>query len=55
MLLPLLAQFLPMIIDRLTPDGRTPAGQSGGVPDIGDLLGGVLGGGGLGSLRGGGR
>ena len=58
MLLPLLAQFLPMIIDRLTPDGQAPAPgaeQSGGLPDIGDLVGGVLGGGGLGSLLGGGR
>jgi uncharacterized protein YidB (DUF937 family) len=58
MLLPLLAQFLPMIIDHLTPDGTPPAPgaeQSGGIPDIGDLLGGVLGGGGLGSLLGGGR
>jgi uncharacterized protein YidB (DUF937 family) len=57
-LLPLLAQFLPMIIDRLTPDGQAPAPgaeQSGGLPDIGDLVGGVLGGGGLGSLLGGGR
>jgi uncharacterized protein YidB (DUF937 family) len=58
MLLPLLAQFLPMIIDHLTPDGKQPAPgaeQSGGIPDIGDLIGGVLGGGGLGSLLGGGR
>ena len=52
-LLPLLAQFLPMIIDRLTPDGNEPAGQSGGLPDVGDLVGGVLGGGGLGGLLGG--
>jgi uncharacterized protein YidB (DUF937 family) len=55
MLLPLLAQFLPMILDRLTPDGKTPAqGGAGGSNDIGDLLGGLLsGGGGLGGLLGG--
>ena len=52
-LLPLLAAFLPMIIDHLTPDGQVPAG--GAAPDqtdIGDLLGGILGGG-LGGVLGG--
>ena len=52
-LLPLLAAFLPMIIDHLTPDGQVP--QGGSVPgkgDIGDLLGGIIGGG-LGGILGG--
>ena len=48
-LLPLLAAFLPQIIDMLTPDGTTPAGgldgaAGGGMPDLGGLLGGLLGG-----------
>lgn len=49
MLLPLLAAFLPQIVDMLTPDGKAPAGgvneaaaKSG--PDLGGLLGGLLGG-----------
>jgi uncharacterized protein YidB (DUF937 family) len=52
-LLPLLAAFLPMIIDHLTPNGQVP--QGGAAPDqadIGDLLGGILGGG-LGGILGG--
>lgn len=54
MLLPLLAQFLPMIIDHLTPGGKRPeGGGTGQMDDIGDLIGGVLGGGGLGGLLGG--
>lgn len=54
-LLPLLAAFLPMIIDHLTPDGHVPAGgAAGGQADIGDLLGGILDGG-LGGILGGGR
>lgn len=50
MLLPLLASFLPQIVDMLTPDGKEPAGgvneaaKSSG-PDLGGLLGGLLGGG----------
>ena len=45
MLLPLLAAFLPMIIDRLTPDGNEPkTGADGGLGQVGDLLGGLLGG-----------
>ena len=49
-LLPLLAAFLPQIIDMLTPDGSVPTGgldsatAGGGMPDLGGLLGGVLGG-----------
>ena len=49
-LLPLLAMFLPQIIDMLTPDGSAPAdgldkaGGQGGMPDLGGLLGGLLGG-----------
>jgi uncharacterized protein YidB (DUF937 family) len=44
MLLPLLATFLPMIIDRLTPDGNEPkTGADGGLGQVGDLLGGILG------------
>lgn len=48
-LLPLLATFLPQIVDMLTPDGAAPPGgvneaaaKSG--PDLGGLLGGLLGG-----------
>ena len=45
MLLPLLATFLPTIIDMLTPDGNAPkTGADGGMGQIGDLLGGLLGG-----------
>jgi uncharacterized protein YidB (DUF937 family) len=49
-LLPMLAMFLPQIIDMLTPNGSTPAGGldgaagQGGLPDLGGLLGGLLGG-----------
>ncbi len=49
-LLPLLAMFLPQIIDMLTPNGSQPSGGldsaagSGGMPDLGGLLGGLLGG-----------
>jgi len=43
MLLPILAAFLPMIIDMLTPDGNAPkTGADGGMGQIGDLLGGLL-------------
>jgi uncharacterized protein YidB (DUF937 family) len=49
-LLPLLAAFLPQIIDMLTPDGQLPGGgldgaASSSMPDLGGLLGGLLGGG----------
>lgn len=45
MLLPILAAALPMIIDMLTPDGNSPkTGADGGMGQIGDLLGGLLGG-----------
>lgn len=44
-LLPMLAAFLPQIIDMLTPDGKTPAGglngAAGSLPDLGGLLGGL--------------
>ena len=48
-LLPLLAMFLPQIIDMLTKGGSTPAGgldeaARTGSPDLGGLLGGLLGG-----------
>ncbi len=53
-LLPMLAAFLPMIIDHLTPDGTAPkAGDAANQPDLGGLLGGLLGGGGLGGMLGG--
>lgn len=53
-LLPMLAAFLPMIIDHLTPNGRAPKpGEAANQPDLGGLLGGLLGGGGLGGLLGG--
>ena len=52
-LLPLLATFLPMIINHFTPKGEVPeAGTADNQPDIGDLLGGILGGG-LGGMLGG--
>ena len=44
-ILPMLAAFLPQIIDMLTPDGSTPAGglngAAGSMPDLGGLLGGL--------------
>lgn len=49
-LLPMLAMFLPQIIDMLTKNGSTPSGGldnatgQGGLPDLGGLLGGLLGG-----------
>ena len=48
-LLPLLAAFLPQIIDMLTPDGAVPSGglnsAAAAAPgDIGGMLGGLLGG-----------
>ena len=64
-LLPLLAAFLPQIINMLTPKGNVPSGglnQGAAGPDLGGLLGGLLGGaggggtgpgGGLGDLLGG--
>ncbi len=54
-LLPMLAAFLPQIVDMLTPDGQTPAGglngAAGSLPDLGGLLGGL--GGMLGGAKGG--
>ena len=53
-LLPMLAAFLPMIINHLTPTGQAPkAGEPANQPDLGGLLGGLLGGGGLGGILGG--
>lgn len=48
-LLPMLAAFLPQIIDMLTPDGAVPDGGLNGAAsampgDIGGMLGGLLGG-----------
>lgn len=49
-LLPLLAAFLPQLINMLTPNGQTPEGGlnealgSGGLGDLGGLLGGLTGG-----------
>jgi uncharacterized protein YidB (DUF937 family) len=48
-LLPLLAAFLPTIVNMLTPKGEAPAGgvneaAAGAGPDLGGLLGGLLGG-----------
>lgn len=41
-LLPMLAAFLPQIIDMLTPDGTTPAGGlESSMPDLGGVLGGL--------------
>jgi uncharacterized protein YidB (DUF937 family) len=47
-LLPLLAAFLPTIVDMLTPKGQAPAGginqaAANSGPDLGGLLGGLLG------------
>jgi uncharacterized protein YidB (DUF937 family) len=54
-LLPMLAAFLPMLISHLTPSGKAPqAGEASNQPDLGGLLGGILGGGGLGGMLGGG-
>jgi len=53
-LLPLLAGFLPMIINALTPHGQAPKpGEAANQPDLGGMLGGLLGGGGLGGMLGG--
>ena len=53
-LLPLLATILPMLINHLTPAGKAPQpGDPANQPDLGDLLGGLLGGGGLGGILGG--
>jgi hypothetical protein len=49
-LLPLLAAFLPQLINMLTPNGQTPEGGlddalgRGGLDDLGGLLGGLMGG-----------
>lgn len=58
-LLPLLAAFLPQIINMLTPQGKVPEGglngaAEGQMPDLGGLLGGLMGsaGGGAGGTAG---
>lgn len=52
-LLPILAGFLPLLINQLTPRGQAPRpGTPENQPDLGGLLGGMLGGGGLGGLLG---
>jgi uncharacterized protein YidB (DUF937 family) len=52
-LLPMLAAFLPQIVNMLTPDGSMPSGglngAAGGMPDLGGLLGSPTGGTGSGS------
>jgi uncharacterized protein YidB (DUF937 family) len=52
-LLPMLAAFLPQIVNMLTPNGSVPSGglngAAGGMPDLGGLLGGLTGGTGSGS------
>ena len=58
-LLPLLAMFLPQIINMLTPNGQVPSGglngaTGGGLGDLGGLLGGILGGGTTGATGAGG-
>jgi uncharacterized protein YidB (DUF937 family) len=53
-LLPLLAMVLPMVINHLTPTGQAPkAGDATNQPDLGGMLGGLLGGTGLGGILGG--
>ena len=43
-----------MIINHLSPNGQAPkAGDAANQPDLGGLLGGILGGGGLGGILGG--
>ena len=52
-LLPMLAAFLPQIVNMLTPNGSVPSGglngAAGSMPDLGGLLGGLTGGTGSGS------
>jgi hypothetical protein len=55
-LLPMLAAFLPQIIDMLTPHGQVPSGglggAMGGLEGLGGLLGGLVGAAGQGSSGG---
>ena len=54
-LLPMLAAFLPKIIDMLTPDGQVPSGglgqAAGGLGGLGGLLGGLTGAAGSGGTQ----
>jgi len=38
-----LTQVLPQVVDKLTPQGQIPHGDIGGMGDLGNLLGGLLG------------
>ena len=56
-LLPMLAAFLPQLINMLTPNGHVPSGglgqaAGGGLGDLGGLLGGLTGAGGTGGASG---
>jgi uncharacterized protein YidB (DUF937 family) len=52
-LLPLLATFLPILINAVTPSGKAPApGTPENNPDLGSVLGGLLGPGGLDEILG---
>jgi uncharacterized protein YidB (DUF937 family) len=52
-LLPMLAAFLPQIVNMLTPNGSVPSGglngAAGAMPDLGGLIGSLTGGSGSGS------
>lgn len=54
-LLPLLAGFLPQVVNMLTPNGTVPSGglNQAGAPDLGSLLQGLGGSGGLDDVIGG--
>ena len=38
-----LSQTLPQVVDKLTPQGRIPQGDIGGMGELGSLLGGLIG------------
>jgi uncharacterized protein YidB (DUF937 family) len=53
-LVPMLAAILPMVVSHVTPTGQAPKpGEAADQPDLGGLIGGLLGGGGLGGILGG--
>jgi uncharacterized protein YidB (DUF937 family) len=37
-----LSQLLPQVVDKLTPNGQVPAGELGGLGDLGGLLGSLM-------------